>query len=712
MIDKTHTGDSINEQKLESDETIEYGLDEKAVFKRLADDIYEKPKAGVREIVANGVTAIVKAVKRGQIEREEGLLSITIRDDGEGSNTLVIQDNGIGIEHERLDKVVTEIGRSSSYKQGDEAGQFGMGFISVFKLVGMDGGVTMKTRSRETDEVIAGVFTNAEFNGYEDLKDDDTPYGTRFEIPVKDDISANELNRWVKQLCQFTRVNVAYERIDSDATVVEDEEWTSQNLEDIIDDSRYYKVENEHLEAVLSPSRTNHTILLDVPVERNRPRTKKTGDLFGRYRGTFTNVDIRLKNENGVVVNGEHEGKTVVEQGGVGAGEVHINSLSEDAVWTPRPVGNREKLEQNEEFWSWLEQQFLDKVEAHKEEFRSVDSVAELRNRDDLEYLPAYAGDIKTSFDYDSELYDIMRLLSKTVTKVESATGDVRGASVNITDIDEDDYIGITINRSKYSDAVDEGADVYQIKSQWMYEPIVKITGCNLLKRIYTDTESEDEYSVAVSSSQDDDYDVCIHTPNGYRRFTIEEVRETYNSEDTQLVAFRPSSDSKISHETDIVDEQTHKVKLTENKWQKLTRIDNVVEYDSYRVYQTVDTVETYNDSVSIDQLADSDCYQYFIVVNKDEIPSDMPQDYIQNRYNKSIYDEIYFVEPDEFDKRINNEFAMVDKRTIDDVATIYYNYRLDQLSDEKRKMVESTFREEYNLILEDVRKTFDMIEP
>lgn len=73
MIDKTHTGDSINERNLESDETIEFGLDEKAVFKRLADDIYEKPKAGVRETVANGVTAIVKAVKRGQIEREEGL---------------------------------------------------------------------------------------------------------------------------------------------------------------------------------------------------------------------------------------------------------------------------------------------------------------------------------------------------------------------------------------------------------------------------------------------------------------------------------------------------------------------------------------------------------------------------------------------------------------------------------------------------------------
>lgn len=152
------------------------------------------------------------------------MLSITVRDDGEGSNTLVIQDNGIGIEYERLDKVLTEIGRSSSYKQGDEAGQFGMGFISVFKLVGMDGGVTMKTRSRETDEVIAGVFTNAGFNRYEDLETAETPYGTRFEIPVKDDISASELDSWVKELCQFTRVNVAYERVNCNGTVVECDE--------------------------------------------------------------------------------------------------------------------------------------------------------------------------------------------------------------------------------------------------------------------------------------------------------------------------------------------------------------------------------------------------------------------------------------------------------------------------------------------------------
>lgn len=72
---------SINkETSLNKSETIEFDFENSAIFKRLADDIYESPEAGIREPLQNSLTAIQKAVNNGYIESNEGVVTFKVYD--------------------------------------------------------------------------------------------------------------------------------------------------------------------------------------------------------------------------------------------------------------------------------------------------------------------------------------------------------------------------------------------------------------------------------------------------------------------------------------------------------------------------------------------------------------------------------------------------------------------------------------------------------
>ncbi len=107
--------------------------------------LYSDKDIFLREIVANGVDAITKhkkLVDMGEATKEETAYKITVTVD-EGAKTLTIEDNGIGMTAEEVEKYITQIAFSGAndflqkYEKasGDGIiGHFGLGFYSVYMV--------------------------------------------------------------------------------------------------------------------------------------------------------------------------------------------------------------------------------------------------------------------------------------------------------------------------------------------------------------------------------------------------------------------------------------------------------------------------------------------------------------------------------------------------------------------------------------------------
>ena len=104
-------------------------LNEDVIIWRIANEIYDDPLSGVRELVANGLTAIENAISMGILRRGDAELSVNLTEDRQ----LVISDNGTGITHDVLEKVLRVMGNSSNF-DGKKAGKFGMGFYAFSTL--------------------------------------------------------------------------------------------------------------------------------------------------------------------------------------------------------------------------------------------------------------------------------------------------------------------------------------------------------------------------------------------------------------------------------------------------------------------------------------------------------------------------------------------------------------------------------------------------
>lgn len=369
---------------------IPFEIETEAVFKRLARDIYETDAAGIREPLTNAVTAILRAVEMGEMSKDEGVIEIKVRDDG-GSTELMMRDNGLGMTRERIQRIVAVIGASEARDAGELAGQFGMGFLAVFRLVGIDGGFEMHTNPRYSDEEpISGIWKSGGFTLDADalLSDglDKDEYGTKFNFILKDDISRMEIREWVSEYAEWARVPVVYEEsVNGRLEFEENYGGFEKNLETQYDDNAPYVVyEDEYMRAVTSPEASNDTILLDVPCERNR----------GNIDTILGDVDIRLKNENGVIVDGPNEGKMVVSDGEYDnmseeRKEEFIperNVMSSDVVM-PKPVGTRRVLQKNPEFWNWVEDKLTTRaIEEMSSVMEDVDDFDDMMNLEESNF--------------------------------------------------------------------------------------------------------------------------------------------------------------------------------------------------------------------------------------------------------------------------------------------------------------------------------------
>lgn len=532
----------------DDEEFIEFEMEAEAVFKRLASDIYESEEAGIREPLTNSATAIIRAREEYGLADHEGVIQIELHKESDG-NRLVIQDNGIGITDAELREVLAVIGRSMNRNREDLSGQFGMGFLALWMLSGLDGGFIMSTRSRATGERISGVWKSGGFSRVDPEALDDSlaegQYGTRLNIALKESISAREIRNWVAKHAEWCRVPVSYREFDANGSEDFNEDYGNKNVEDQLDeDDARVVLDTEYFRAVSADSCQGKAILLDVPLNRGK-----------RYiRGTpFSEVNIRMKVESGIVVDGPHEGLIPVSENEYRQMDeerqekyIPENRIAGNDVVMPAPTGTRDKLDSAPEFWGWLGDQLWD---VYNEEaasyFEQIDSPSDLYDLSKSElsqvahatqHLKGSNTSIKSELKskygvkIDNELNDAVRALTKSVGRAP------RGSDPDTTsnrrdrlaakvawdakggDRDGDVFMGVSLNAEKAGIAWEDNEhnQVVAVEDTDEYD-LFENLGWRKLKEIKRSNIEEFDVSeeTAESFAGDNDTSVsAIHNPD------------------------------------------------------------------------------------------------------------------------------------------------------------------------------------------------------
>ena len=186
----------------------------KSESKRLLDlminSIYTNKDIFLRELISNASDAIDKLYYRSltdkKVKVKKDKLEIKIDYDKE-NRTLVIEDNGIGMTEEELDKNLGTIAESGSlnFKENmtkqdkiDIIGQFGVGFYSAFMVSDC---IEVETKSVDSEKGYKWISTGAE--GYSIEECDKKENGTKISLHIKPDKPDTEEDNYSDYLEEY-----------------------------------------------------------------------------------------------------------------------------------------------------------------------------------------------------------------------------------------------------------------------------------------------------------------------------------------------------------------------------------------------------------------------------------------------------------------------------------------------------------------------------
>jgi hypothetical protein len=590
----------------EESEFIEFDYETAAVFKRLADDIYESTEAGVREPLQNSITAVKRAVREAELNSKDGVIKIEVRDGEQVKMSL--RDNGIGIKKSVLKEVLAVIGRSQNRDEGDLSGKYGMGFLACYKLVGVRGGFLMHTNSRETKEdPIKGIWKPGGFeidteNKLPDqLSDDD--YGTLFEFTLKQNVEIEQVRSWVKKHSEWSTVPIIYSEYDEDGKEVHNDEYGDKNLKEHYNNKKSLVIDNEYFTAVCSPKAKGNTLLINSPISRNGVNS------VSKLRWKF---DIRLKNENGVIIQGENEGLQPISVERYDSMDKKRKSkyipkteLSDNEVCLPMPTGTRDTLESKKEFWEYLVEKFTEK---YYDQLRSI--VEQINDKSDytdltqhkqiilddgldrLSLLKKTNKQTKDKFekefgvDIDDSLINVLRISKKEVRLVQEGANSKKASRKNSSAVnkcsalyaeqntDGDVFMAASLNQVKMDAVWDDKKEnnVIQVHSAKDYDKFEDVFGWKKLKNVkkmLDELEVSDDIiedlqgdrnSKTTSSSKKrnsernlEERHLTVHQEGlNQSGLKVKEIKEKYNDGDKYLVLFPTSTEKKLSEHKNL----------------------------------------------------------------------------------------------------------------------------------------------------------------
>lgn len=183
--------------------------------------LYSDKDIFLREIVANGVDAITKfkkLVDMGEAVKDESEYCIKITADKD-AKTLTVEDNGIGMTEEEVEKYITQIAFSgaadflSKYeKAGGEGiiGHFGLGFYSAY-MVSDD--IEIFTKSYKSDAPAVHWESDGE-STYTIDPSDRVERGTKIVMHIsseeKEFLEENTIRGLIEKYCAFMPYNIYY----------------------------------------------------------------------------------------------------------------------------------------------------------------------------------------------------------------------------------------------------------------------------------------------------------------------------------------------------------------------------------------------------------------------------------------------------------------------------------------------------------------------
>lgn len=182
----------------------------KSESKRLLDlminSIYTNKDIFLRELISNASDAIDKLYYRSltdkKVKVKKDKLEINIAYDKD-NRTLTIEDNGIGMTEEELDKNLGTIAQSGSLKfkedmtnqdKVDIIGQFGVGFYSAFMVSDC---IEVETKSVDSDKGYKWISTGAE--GYSIEECDKKDNGTKISLHIKPDTDDENYSDYLEE---------------------------------------------------------------------------------------------------------------------------------------------------------------------------------------------------------------------------------------------------------------------------------------------------------------------------------------------------------------------------------------------------------------------------------------------------------------------------------------------------------------------------------
>ena len=182
--------------------------------------LYSDKDIFLREIVANGVDAITKFKKlvsmseASGVEGEEYFIKIYVDKD---AKTLTVEDNGIGMSEDEVEKYITQIAFSGASdflakyeKAGGDGiiGHFGLGFYSAYMVSDF---VEIETKSY--NDSFAAVKWSSDGNAtYEIGECDKKSRGTKIIMHISDEekefLNENNIKSLVRKYCSFMPFNI------------------------------------------------------------------------------------------------------------------------------------------------------------------------------------------------------------------------------------------------------------------------------------------------------------------------------------------------------------------------------------------------------------------------------------------------------------------------------------------------------------------------
>lgn len=614
-----------------NDSVIHPRYDSKEIFKTVVEKIYSSKEASVREPLSNSVTACLRAE---QIYNIDPLIEVTLITQSSGDRKLEILDNGVGMSEDLIRKVLRWIGKSTARNEGTLSGNFGLGFMACYMLVGAENAFEMHTHSRrDGDDPVSGVwqkYGKFEFDNEEILagRMSENEYGTKLVFPgIKSDISNSQIYQWVRRHSKWSRVPVIFKHID-DGDLIIDEEYGRQTIEDSYDDNATsFVFENKYYKVVASPEASNRTILLDSEIESSA----------GHFSRVPWSVDVRLKREDGVIISGPNEGLVPVENESeleFTEDVILVDDIDSEDIRMPKPTGTRDTLSNHSpKFWDQVQSNILEELEeiasSALANINSVSDVAKLNN-DELEFISHIASrnssEISTRLDdynitISQDLANELTLLSEDVKIITRDSSISHGVDIpfqtksrNVSEI-LNNYSGssvyMTVSPSQArADVVWEDSEeniLVYLNSQSQYEKFESL-GWRKLTSVTSKTVSEFDVSeeTATQLRQFDgksdkgetkisDRDITITTRSITKtgdntpvldRTTITAGEVKSNSEIIQdiekFVLFAPSTDAMISDNYWVANKKVAAINCNQTIYNYLIDEPNVVDSDDY----------------------------------------------------------------------------------------------------------------------------------